>query len=120
MSTKCCSKCKITSRIPKNSISYIDMIVVHVHIIHLSDKQKLILPFVHVLEMELNGKIPIISLFMYVFLNKICPLSVVVHVVVVIVVINFSHFHLLQNHWANFKQTWHKASMAEGDSNLYK
>ena len=23
---------------------------------------------------------------------------------------NFSHFHLLQNHWANFNQTWHKAS----------
>ena len=25
--------------------------------------------------------------------------------------VNFSHFHLLlQNHWANFNQTWHKVS----------
>ena len=23
---------------------------------------------------------------------------------------NFLYFHLLQNHWANFNQTWHKAS----------
>ena len=31
--------------------------------------------------------------------------------------VNFSHFHLLlQNHWANFNQTWHKASLGEGDS----
>ena len=22
--------------------------------------------------------------------------------------VNFSHFHLLQNHWANFNKTWHK------------
>ena len=30
-------------------------------------------------------------------------------VVVCVVVINFSHFHLLvKNHWTNFKQTWHK------------
>ena len=52
-------------------------------------------------------------------LIKICPLSVVVVVVVVLVgvVVNFSHFNLLlQNHWANFKQTWHKASLGEGDS----
>ena len=36
-----------------------------------------------------------------------CPLSVVV--------VNFSHFHgLLQNHWTNFNQTWHKASLDEG------
>ena len=35
--------------------------------------------------------------------------------------INFSHFHLLlQNHWANFNQTWHKASLGEGDSSLFK
>ena len=27
---------------------------------------------------------------------------------------------LLQNHWANFNQTWHKASLSEGDSNLFK
>ena len=58
------------------------------------------------------------------FLIKICPLSVVVVVVVavvVVVVVNFSHFHLLlQNHWANFNQTWHKASLGEGDSSLFK
>ena len=35
--------------------------------------------------------------------------------------VNFSHFHLLlQNHWANFNQTWHKASLGEGDSSLIK
>ena len=56
------------------------------------------------------------------FLIKICPLSVVVVVVVVVVfVVNFSHFHLLlQNHSANFKQTWHKTSLAKRDSNLFK
>ena len=27
---------------------------------------------------------------------------------------------LLQNHWANFNQTWHKASLCEGDINLFK
>ena len=57
------------------------------------------------------------------FLIKICPLSVVVVVVVtvVIVVVNFSHFHLLpQNQWTNFNQTWHKASLGEGDSSLFK
>ena len=48
------------------------------------------------------------------FLIKICPLFVVV-----VVVLNFSHFHLLlQNHWANFKQTYHNASLGEGDSSL--
>ena len=35
--------------------------------------------------------------------------------------VNFSHFHLLLfNHWANFTQTWHKASLGEGDSSLFK
>ena len=30
--------------------------------------------------------------------------------------INFSHFHLfLQNHWANFNQTWYEASLAKGN-----
>ena len=55
-------------------------------------------------------------------LIKICPLSVVnVVVVVVVVVVNFSHFHLLlQNHWANLNQTWHKASLGKGDSNFFK
>ena len=31
----------------------------------------------------------------------------------------FSHFRL-KHHWANFKQTWHKASLGEGDSSLLK
>jgi hypothetical protein len=31
------------------------------------------------------------------------------------------HFRLLlQNHWANFNQTWHKSSLRGGDSKLYK
>ena len=43
------------------------------------------------------------------FLITICPFSVFV------VVVNFSHFHLLlQNHWANFNQTVHKLSLGEG------
>ena len=51
-------------------------------------------------------------------LIKICPLSVVV---VVGVVLNFSHFHLLlQNHSTNINQTWHKASVSERDSSLFK
>ena len=50
------------------------------------------------------------------FLINICPLSVFV-----VVVINFSHFHLLlQNQWANFNQTWHKSSLCEDDSSLFK
>ena len=32
----------------------------------------------------------------------------------------FSHFHLFQNHWANFNQLWHKASLGEGNSSLFK
>ena len=51
-----------------------------------------------------------------IFLVKICPLSVIV-VDIVVVVVNFSPFHLLlQNHWANFNQTWHKVFMGERDS----
>jgi hypothetical protein len=30
------------------------------------------------------------------------------------------HFQLLQNHWANFNQTWHKSSFGGGDSSLFK
>jgi hypothetical protein len=31
------------------------------------------------------------------------------------------HFRLLlHNHWANFNQTWHKSSLGEGDSSLFK
>ena len=40
--------------------------------------------------------------------------------VVILVVINFSHFHLLQNRWANINQTWHRASLGKGDSSLFK
>ena len=42
------------------------------------------------------------------FLIKICPLSVVVLIVavVLVVVVDFSHFHLLlQKHLANFNET---------------
>ena len=53
------------------------------------------------------------------FLIKISPLSMVV--VIIIVVVNFSHFHLLlQNHLANFNQTWHKAPLGKGDSSFFK
>ena len=42
-------------------------------------------------------------------------------VLVVVVVVNVSYFHLLlQNHWANFNQTSHKASLGEGDSSFFK
>ena len=35
--------------------------------------------------------------------------------------VNFSYFRLLlQNHWANFNQTWHKASLGREDSSLFK
>ena len=41
--------------------------------------------------------------------------------IIVVVVVNFSYIHLLlQNHWTNFNQTWHKASVGEGDSSLFK
>jgi hypothetical protein len=31
------------------------------------------------------------------------------------------HFQLLlQNHWANFNQSWHKSSLGKGDLELYK
>ena len=53
------------------------------------------------------------------FSDQICPLSVVV--IVVVVVVNFSHFHLLlQNQWAHFNQSWHKSSLGEGESSLFK
>ena len=29
------------------------------------------------------------------------------------IIVNFSHFHLLQYHWGNLNQTWHKASSTE-------
>ena len=47
-------------------------------------------------------------------------LSVVSVVVIVAgLVVKVSQFHLLQNHWANFNQTWHYASFGEGDLNLF-
>ena len=50
------------------------------------------------------------------FLIETRPLSVVVFVVVV----NCSHFHLhFQNHWTNFNQTCHKASLDEGISRFF-
>ena len=51
--------------------------------------------------------------FKWTFLIKTSLLSAVV------VVINFSYFYLLlQNHWANFIQTWHKTFTDEGDSSF--
>ena len=48
-------------------------------------------------------------------------LSSVVCLSVCLSVCNFSYFRLLlQNHWANFNQTWHKASLGEGESSLFK
>ena len=44
------------------------------------------------------------------FLIKMCPLSVVA-ILIVNVGFNVSHFHL-QNHKANFNQTWHKATFS--------
>ena len=40
-------------------------------------------------------------------------------VVVVIVVVHSSRL-LLENYWVNFNQTWHKASLGEGDLSLHK
>ena len=34
--------------------------------------------------------------------------------------VKYLHFRLLQNRWTNFNQTWHKSSLGEGDSELYK
>ena len=39
-------------------------------------------------------------------------------VMVVVVYVNFSHFHLLKNNWTNYNQNWQKASLGEGDSSL--
>ena len=51
------------------------------------------------------------------FLITICPLSFVV----VVVVVNYSHFLLLlQNHWTNFTKTWYKASLGDTNSILFK
>ena len=33
--------------------------------------------------------------------------------------VKFSRFQLIQNHWANFNQTWHKPSLGRGDSSLF-
>ena len=48
-----------------------------------------------------------------------CRFFVVIGVVVVDV--NFLNFHLLlQNHWTNYNQTWHKTSFCKGNSSLLK
>ena len=48
------------------------------------------------------------------FLIKICLLFVV------LVILNFSQFHLLlKYHWTNFNQTWHTASLGDDDSSLF-
>ena len=53
-----------------------------------------------------------------------CPSSVVVArfvnlFIVVVVVVNVSHFRLLlQHHRASFSQTWHKAFLGEGHSSM--
>ena len=63
------------------------------------------------------------SLFKWAFLIACHPLSVClsVHLFVVRLSVNFSHFHLLlQNYKANFNQTWDKASLGESDSSLFK
>ena len=39
-----------------------------------------------------------------------CSLSVVI---ILDIIVNISHFHLLQNHRASFNQTWHKASLVK-------
>ena len=52
----------------------------------------------------------------YVILTEIFPLPIVVVIVVVAVVLNYSHF-LVQNHRANFNNTWQKASIVKGGSN---
>ena len=52
----------------------------------------------------------------WVYLITIC-----LFFVIVVIVVNFSHFLLLfKNHYANFNQTWHKGSLVEGDSSLFK
>ena len=52
------------------------------------------------------------------FLITFCPSSVRPSVCLSV---NFSHFHLLlQNQWANFNQTWHKAFISGGNSSLCK
>lgn len=35
-----------------------------------------------------------------------------------VIVVNFSHFHFLQNHGVDFNQTWYKVSLGERDSSL--
>ena len=59
----------------------------------------------------------------WVFLIKtfLCPSLLLLFVFVVVIVVNFPHFHLLlQNHWANFNQTLQNAFLGEGDSILFK
>ena len=49
------------------------------------------------------------------------PIWIFFHVILVFVVVNFSHFrHLLQNHGANLNQTWLKVSLGKGESSFIK
>ena len=61
-----------------------------------------------------------LKILKWAFLIKICLLFVVVVGVVVLVVVNFSHFLLLRNQKAIFNKTWHKTSLGEVDSSLFK
>ena len=55
---------------------------------------------------------------MWAFLIKACLLSVVIIFIVGVgAIVNFSHIHLLLNCWTNFNQSWHKVILAWG--NLY-
>ena len=49
-----------------------------------------------------------------------CQVSFFNRLLVVCSPANISHFHLLQDHWNNFNQTWHSASLGEGNSSLFK
>ena len=36
------------------------------------------------------------------------------HLLFLYLAVKFSHFHLLQNYWAKFNQTWHKTTFCSG------
>jgi hypothetical protein len=53
--------------------------------------------------------------FKWAFLIACCPASVCLSICKLL------HFWvLLQNHYTNFNQTWHKSSLGEGDSSVFK
>ena len=57
-----------------------------------------------------------LSLAQVSFSDPCCPVLCCFHYILV----NFSHFVILQNQEINFSQTLHKASFSEGDSSLFK